>query len=71
VNKENCIGCYYDDYNRGLGGAKQCWSFESAKLVDRLEVHIDEIPPHKNEYQKLPSCYQRQRYIYVERGREK
>ena len=65
MKKENCEGCYNDEYNYGLGGAKECWCFKTAKLILRKEVHIDQIPPWNQKAKKFPSCYRRQRYVYV------
>jgi hypothetical protein len=62
---EKCSGCYCDDYNHGLGGAKGCWHRKDGKMIMRKEVHIDQRPPWKQKAIKLPSCYHRQRYVYV------
>ena len=34
--KTKCAGCYDDDYNRGLGGATECWGFKTARVVDKV-----------------------------------
>ncbi len=65
MKKSNCIGCYNNVYNEGLGGAKECWSFEKAKIIWRKEVHIDQIPPYKQPFKRFPSCYRKQRYAYI------
>ena len=65
MKKEDCIGCYNNDYNHELGGAKECWSFDSAKLEMRKEVHIDQRPPWNQKAKRFPSCYRKQRYVYV------
>jgi len=65
MKKEKCSGCYNNDYNYGLGGAKECWCFEDAKLIWRKEVHIDQVPPWNQKAKLLPSCYRRQRHVYV------
>lgn len=70
VTKDNCRGCYNDDYNHGLGGAKECWSFPTAVVVLRRRVHMDEVPPWKREPEELPNCYTQKRYIFVEPTRE-
>jgi uncharacterized Fe-S cluster-containing protein len=44
MDKKHCIGCYCDDYNHGLGGAKECWLFKKAKLIMKKEVHVDQCP---------------------------
>jgi len=67
MKKENCLGCYNDDYNRGLGGAKECFSFKTAKLVTKIAIHINQMPPFdKKSGKKTPSCYRRPQMCYVE-----
>lgn len=66
MKKINCNGCYCNEYNYGLGGSKECWSFKSAKIVWRKEVHIDEVPPHTQKAKRFPSCYHKQRYVYLQ-----
>lgn len=65
MTKSDCSGCYNNDYNHGLGGATECWSFKTAKMILRKEVHIDQVPPWNQKAKRLPSCYQRQRFVYV------
>jgi len=65
MKKGKCSGCYNNDYNYGLGGAKECWCFKDAKLIWRKEVHIDQVPPWNQKAKLLPSCYRRQRHVYV------
>lgn len=69
MTKRNCIGCYNDVYNHGCGGSKECWSFKTAKVIFRKEVHIDQVPPWKQKAKRFPDCYQRSRYVYVEPNR--
>lgn len=63
-----CPGCYDDFYNHqvNLDGKRECWSLESAKLVWRKEVSIDQCPPWKQKARRFLSCFRRQRYIYVD-----
>lgn len=65
MSKEHCCGCESNPYNNGLGGAKQCWCLESARLIMRKEVHVDQSPPWNQKPKLLPSCYRRKRYVYV------
>jgi hypothetical protein len=65
MDKSKCSGCYCNDYNYGLGGSRECWSLEDAKMIMRKEVSIDQIPPWNQEAKLLPSCYRRSRYVYV------
>ena len=65
MTKERCRGCYNDDYNHGLG-AKECWSFASAKIEPRILIHVDQPPPYNREAARpTPTCYQKQRYASV------
>lgn len=64
-NKSMCAGCYNDEYNNGLGGAKECWSFKDAKVVKRIPVHIDQMPPYdKKSAREMLSCYRRPQMCY-------
>ena len=65
MKKANCSGCYNDNYNHGLGGAKECWCFKTAKMIWRKEVHVDQIPPWRQKARMFPTCYSKQRYVYV------
>lgn len=65
-SKEACAGCYDNGYNYGLGGAKECWKFKSAKIVPRLLIHVDRPPPYKEKPTKMMSCYKKPRYCTVD-----
>ena len=67
MKKENCRGCYNDNYNYGLGGAKQCWSFDkSKKLESKYVIHKNLAPPYeKHHIRKVPPCYKPQDYAVV------
>jgi len=54
--KEMCYGCYCNDYNYGLGGAKECWSFKNAKVVDK-EAYRDIYSTKRVKIKKTLSCY--------------
>lgn len=62
---DRCAGCYNDDYNHGLGGAKECWHFKDAKIILRKEVNVNQVPPWNQEAREFPSCYTRRGYVYV------
>lgn len=64
MKKQNCVGCYNDDYNHGLGGATECWHFKDAKLIQRVAISIDQPPPYTQKPSKLPNCYRRQRFVF-------
>lgn len=67
MDMKHCRGCYNDFYNTGT---KQCWSFKDATLIFRKEVHVDQVPPWKQKAKLLPSCYRKQRYVYVRPNQE-
>jgi len=66
--KDLCPGCYCNDYNYGLGGAEECFSLKTAKVVKRKFVHVDQKPPWNQPAEKTLSCHQKQRYISVRPG---
>jgi hypothetical protein len=67
MDKSNCHGCHDDFYNqKGNATNGECWSFKSAKLIMRKEVHVDQRPPWDQKARLLPDCYHAQRYVYVE-----
>jgi hypothetical protein len=70
MEKRNCYGCYNDDYNRGLGGAEECWGFKKAKLIMRKKVHVDDRPPWKQAPALYPSCYRQPRFVFMQPNRE-
>lgn len=65
IGKTDCEGCYNDDYNRGLGGAKECWNFKGARILMRRRVGMNEVPPWTRTPELLPSCYRKTGYIFV------
>jgi len=66
-----CAGCRDDFYNGNNDmEIKECWNLQSAKLVLRKEVHIDQRPPWKQKPIKVLSCYRKPRYVYVEPSAE-
>lgn len=67
MEKKHCEGCRNDFYNaKNDLGVSECWSFKTAKLVWRKEVHINQRPPWDQKAQKMPNCYHRSQYIYVD-----
>lgn len=67
AKKKYCSGCYNSIYNGAL--AKECWYLESAELVMRKEVHVDQVPPWNQKPRKFLSCYHKPRYCYVSPGK--
>ena len=56
-NKKHCSGCYNDFYN----SKGECWGLKSAKLVSRVIIGIDDMPPYDLKQVKVLSCWQGQR----------
>ena len=56
--KSMCVGCYDDEYNRGLGGAGECWSFQTARVVDKVghsSIYVENGPD--TVMRKTCSCW--------------
>lgn len=66
MDKRNCAGCYNNGYSRGLGGAKECWCLEDARVIMRKEVHVDQRPPWNQQAGPFPNCYRRRGFVYVD-----
>lgn len=58
-NKQQyCGGCRNDYYNRpGNSDTGDCWSLETAKVVNRTRVGWWEKPPYKWKPVKTLDCY--------------
>lgn len=65
-SKSMCSGCYNDDYNHGLGGAKECWSYTSAEVIKRIAIPVNMPPPYDRKNAKpMLSCFRKQRWVHV------
>lgn len=64
---KHCAGCRQNFYNGNNPlGVSQCWNLKDAKMVKRVLIHIDQMPPYRNvKPERVPSCYSRQRFIAV------
>jgi len=77
TNKEkekHCTGCRNNIYNDGgpRGHTDQCWSLDKAKIVKKKEVHVSEQPPWNNcKVKKVPNCYSKPKYVYVDPDRKR
>lgn len=62
-----CAGCRDNFYNgNNPYGVKQCWSFETAKVVKRIKVGVNERPPYSaNRLAWTLSCHKPQGYVQV------
>ena len=64
-SKDLCSGCYNNDYNHGLGGSKECWSFSWARVIQRIPIHVDQPPPYdKKKAKPMLNCYQEKRMCF-------
>lgn len=70
-SKQMCAGCYNDQYNYGLGGAKECWSYNTASVKFRKAVHINQMPPWKQDSQQMLSCYHRPQWCYIDENTDR
>lgn len=61
-----CARCRDNCYNQG---AERCWSFDTAKVVWRKEVPMDQRPPWTQKAKRVLSCYRRSGYVYVDPDR--
>jgi hypothetical protein len=51
IDSKHCVGCYNNYYNPG------CWSRKRGKMVWRIPVGVDQIPPYKQKAKRVPSCW--------------
>jgi hypothetical protein len=66
-----CIGCENNFYNgNNTYGVKECWSLDTATIVKKKKVHIDDVPPWTQEPIEVLSCYHQKRYVFVNPDRE-
>jgi len=66
INISDCEGCEDNFYNgNNPYGIKECWSFETSKLVWKKQVHISQRPPWKQKPIKVPDCYHIKQYVFV------
>ena len=64
-----CKGCYNDEYNNGLGGAKKCWSLDKMMVIQRKRVHINDRPPWNHTPESLPKCYRVPKFAFINGNR--
>lgn len=66
--KKDCGGCHNNFYNGHNGiGVQECWSFKTAEMVKKLDIHVDQRPPYKGmKPTSRPSCYKAQRMVRVD-----
>lgn len=70
--KKYCNGCEDDFYNnKNPLEIKECWHLESAKLIFKKKVGIDEVPPWNMKPIKVLSCYRQKGYVFVDKNKTK
>ena len=63
-SKSMCSGCHDNYYNRTEEGG--CWSYKTAKVVNRVRVGTWEPPPYaKERVAKYLSCFHCQGYSFL------
>ena len=66
MNNKHCIGCednFYNDNNNY--GIKKCWCLDDAKLIERKQVGINDVPPWNQQPIIIPNCYKKNGYVFV------
>lgn len=57
MTKAHCEGCENNFYNgNNPYGVKECWSFKSAKLVERIRIGVWQNPPYSKNTVLVPAC---------------
>lgn len=54
-SKQMCAGCYNNFYNLNRDGG--CWSYQSAKIVTKVEVGTWQNPPYIWNPVKVLNCF--------------
>ena len=66
IDRAKCAGCRDDFYNTSeLAVGGMCWSRKTGKIVKRLKVHMDQVPPWKNPVRDYPDCYRAKGHVMV------
>lgn len=64
--KSMCSGCEDDFYNYRALPAEGCWKYESAKVVSKQAIHVEERPPYSlNKLKPTLSCYHVKQFVHV------
>ena len=62
-----CPECKDNFYNKNVRlGAAECWHLKKARIVKRVEVHINQHPPWPQEPIRTLDCFHRSQFIYVD-----
>jgi len=59
IKKKHCQGCENTFY-------PNCWSLEDSKVVKRIIVTTNQMPPFKSKPRETLDCYHRKGYAYID-----
>lgn len=67
-SKTMCNGCRDDFYNHrtNFDGSTECWHYKDAKVVKRMVIHINQMPPYKQKPETVLSCRTQERFVIVD-----
>ena len=66
MDVKHCAGCEQNFYNgNNPYGVEKCWSLDSAKIIQRIRIPIDQPPPYRQKPEPLPSCYEQKRVVFI------
>jgi len=67
MDVKHCVGCEQNFYNgNNPHGVKECWMLESAKLVSKKQVSVNDVPPWNHKPTLVPSCYSKLGYVFID-----
>lgn len=62
-----CPDCNDDFYNgNNKMGIKECWGLDSAKLVKRQKIPVNQTPPFTQAPIPVLNCFSQQGYVFWE-----
>ena len=71
MDKQHCIGCYNDFYNRRLNcdGKRECWSLKSARLQTMYAISVNAPQDRASRFARVqrPSCYHQSGMCYYDK----
>ena len=66
MDKSKCSGCEDNFYNGSNPyNVKECWCLETAKIIKRKKVGMNDVPPWTWKPQPFPSCYRQKGYVFI------
>lgn len=64
---DHCAGCEDNFYNGNNSlGVTKCWSRDTAKLIRRKKVCMNDVPPWTWKPDKFFSCYHQKGYVFID-----